>query len=630
MVNILGATGHRSSYSGQQWDGYRPATEQVPDDGSLLVAEPARDSPPSTVARALREQCHIDYENFFLAVSLKNGQVVYFSGPQPLAEDEIRSMFRRDKFLQYQPTDSNLGDNSYHMETPQSGHYADNRSNRGTAHFENRSSATSRRRRRQGGSALRRELDDDVPPVVTPPKRPLRIGDSKAVWDFYDHRFRCIQQTTCKHIGKAFVKAIAPRKQATHPYTKGDATAPGWWPKPWGPGEKDKVRHVEPDHQLKPERVHLLVHILKLVVEPHEKQHPDIQKVDVNVAKLECITMEQLSTWFADRNTNNARKKPILQEIFKVAKMEEKYKRNEIDANTQVYVMADDMVQDYSPSDVEDDDCGAGAGAGDGFTSRLKDERERPGSASDASSRVSPVNSTIPHPMLPSPSNGHGLNPNVHTASFISPLSIRDNQYSPAAIMSAEQYTYAEGGNMTAGGQAPLQAHTAALQMQDILSSPHENGRRSSLLSTPLSTPSEFTSLSPPAMYPTNIGWQSQQHQSSSTASGTSPLYAVGTQAAHHHQVSLPLPPLQQQEQQYGSSGFDGLSHHHHDLFRSSGVPQNPAVVQGGGHQGYGGYYSQHQQHGGQLLPSVNGGIKAEPALGSTRTDDSRDVDMAY
>lgn len=293
--------------------------------------------------------------------------------------------------------------------------------------------------------------------------------------------------------------------------------------------------------------------------------------------------------------------------------------------------MADDMVQDYCPSDAEHDD---GDGCGDSFISRVKDERERSGSASDASSRLSPVNSTVPHPMLPSLSNGHGLNPNVHAASFMSPLSIRNNQYNPATIMSAEQYTYTENGNMSAGGQAaPLQAHTAALQMQDMLSSPHENSRRSSLLTTPLSTPSEFTGLSPSTIYPTSVGWQSSQQQSPSAASGTSSLYAVASQAAHHNQVSLPLPPLQQQEQQFGAPAFDGLSHHHHDLFRGSGVPQNPAVVQGGGHQGYTGYYSQQQQqqqHGGQLLPRGDGGIKAEPALSSARTDDGRDVDMTY
>lgn len=44
---------------------------------------------------------------------------------------------------------------------------------------------------------------------------------------------------------------LAPKKQANNPYTKGDATAPDWWPKPWGPGKKDKTRHIEPDHMWK-------------------------------------------------------------------------------------------------------------------------------------------------------------------------------------------------------------------------------------------------------------------------------------------------------------------------------------------------------------------------------------------
>lgn len=72
-------------------------------------------------------------------------------------------------------------------------------------------------------------------------------------------------------------------------------------------------------------------HILRLVVKPREKQHPDIQRLNVNVAKLESAAMEALSAWFADTESpNNAKKRPILKEIFKVAKMEEKYKNNEI------------------------------------------------------------------------------------------------------------------------------------------------------------------------------------------------------------------------------------------------------------------------------------------------------------
>ncbi|KAL2188424.1 hypothetical protein L209DRAFT_751336 [Thermothelomyces heterothallicus CBS 203.75] len=41
--------------------------------------------------------------------------------------------------------------------------------------------------------------------------------------------------------------------------------------------------------------------------------------------------MDSLAEFFADPNKpKNAKKKPILKELFRVAKMEERYKRNEI------------------------------------------------------------------------------------------------------------------------------------------------------------------------------------------------------------------------------------------------------------------------------------------------------------
>ena len=77
------------------------------------------------------------------------------------------------------------------------------------------------------------------------------------------------------------------------------------------------------------ERVHLLNHILSLVVEPVAKQHADIQKLGLNVKKLEECTNEALSGFFSESATN-ASKKQFLTEIFKVAKQQERYKNGEI------------------------------------------------------------------------------------------------------------------------------------------------------------------------------------------------------------------------------------------------------------------------------------------------------------
>lgn len=55
-----------------------------------------------TVARALREHCHIPFESFFLATHLGGGKFAYFQGPRPLSEEEIRIVFRRERFLNFQ------------------------------------------------------------------------------------------------------------------------------------------------------------------------------------------------------------------------------------------------------------------------------------------------------------------------------------------------------------------------------------------------------------------------------------------------------------------------------------------------------------------------------------------------
>jgi|SRR3569833_1184438 len=106
-----------------------------------------------------------------------------------------------------------------------------------------------RLRKRARRQLSRRTLairDDDVPSKISATKKSIQIGDDKAVWDIYDQRFRNLQQSACKLIAKAWVKLIEPKKQSNYPYT-GDKI-PDWWPKPWGSGKAELVRHKEPDH----------------------------------------------------------------------------------------------------------------------------------------------------------------------------------------------------------------------------------------------------------------------------------------------------------------------------------------------------------------------------------------------
>ncbi len=77
--------------------------------------------------------------------------------------------------------------------------------------------------------------------------------------------------------------------------------------------------------------MYLLKHILRMIVEPTAKQHTDIQKLGLDVSKLEEATYEALSGFFADsENPNNAKRKVYLKEIMHVARHEEKFKNGEI------------------------------------------------------------------------------------------------------------------------------------------------------------------------------------------------------------------------------------------------------------------------------------------------------------
>lgn len=85
------------------------------------------------------------------------------------------------------------------------------------------------------------------------------------------------------------------------------------------------------------DRIRLLVHILRMLIEPLHNQEKSIQKLELNVKALEDVTMEAMSNWFSDKDhPENAAKRPYLKEIFKVAKFEERYRNGEL-GNFEIY-----------------------------------------------------------------------------------------------------------------------------------------------------------------------------------------------------------------------------------------------------------------------------------------------------
>lgn len=206
-------------------------------------------------------------------------------------------------------------------------------------------------RKRQRGRYV--QFDDDEPPkpIPTISTQQLRIGDDDEVYNFYVTRLKDMQQNACKIMGKAFVKLVEPKKQTHYPYTKGSEKSPPWWPNQSG---ENSVRHKEPDHLLKAERIRLLAHILLMIVEPRQTQQQAVQKLGLNVKKLEDVTFEAMNNWFNDKDhPANAQKRPFLKEIFKVAKQQERYKNGEIDSSCKVNVMSHENIGSNSDDEAD-------------------------------------------------------------------------------------------------------------------------------------------------------------------------------------------------------------------------------------------------------------------------------------
>ncbi|KAI8964118.1 hypothetical protein F5Y11DRAFT_364433 [Daldinia sp. FL1419] len=550
--------------------------ESVPEERSFPDSQDIR-RPPMAIDKALREYCNISAE-FYVVIPVIEGKPHIFTAPNIPGINisqflDVKALSRELQRVQ-SATNPAYTEPEFGFE-PDINRYPMDPSRRWTqerrygqpmslASFEDDGNYKARKRPR--ASMVRREpenYDDEPTAASVPSKRGLTIRDDKAVWSFYEERFKTIQQSACKLIAKAWVKAVEPKKQSTHPYTGADEKAPDWWPKPWGPNKEHRVRHKEPDHLYKRgkaasdrrenenigytdqdllERVHLLNHILRMVVEPNHNQHPSIQKLYLNVSKLEEVTNEALSSFFTDKdNPSNLAKRPYLKEIFKVAHLEERYKDGQVDGSTVIYVMPNDRVSQGYVSDTEDVTPG-------------RDEGEHNPTPNSSSS--SPQRANMPHTLMAQPhSTEQSPTTQISNDTFVGEMPVRGTQYSQP-VMSTEigpdRQTFVEAPSMPS--QAPLHPSTN-LGLHDMYTSPHDSSRRSSMFTTP----SEYTSPATPTMY--------QQWQTGSAAPSTPSAYTFPQQTSNTHQsfVSHTGVPMAQNQQYMNTTSFDGLSRGSHD-----------------------------------------------------------------
>ncbi|CRG92889.1 hypothetical protein PISL3812_09964 [Talaromyces islandicus] len=168
----------------------------------------------------------------------------------------------------------------------------------------------------------------------------LKIGGTEKVTAYYESAFKRLQQLNCRMLAKAFIKLIEPRKQVRHPYNGGrgsvpwergdpELTKPDWWPR--------DVIHKEPDHLRQELRVKLLVHIIQQLL-----------PMGVTADKLEEVA-----------NDNRRQIKPpakvgILDELFRVRRLEERFEQQKVEATTVIYIT--NLERDKAGSGDEPDD----------------------------------------------------------------------------------------------------------------------------------------------------------------------------------------------------------------------------------------------------------------------------------
>ncbi|KAH8702387.1 hypothetical protein BGW36DRAFT_116075 [Talaromyces proteolyticus] len=249
---------------------------------------------------------------------------------------------------------------------------------------------------------------------------PLEIGDTRKVTAYYDSAFKRMQQLNCRMLAKGFIKLIEPRKQVKHPYnggkppagsppgTRGDPerTKPDWWPQ--------GVMHREPDHLRKERKFQIIsmrvlefisLSLVRLRLLVHIVQN--LSPIGITADKLQEIA-----------NDNRRQIKPpekigILDELFRVRRLEERYERNEVDANAVIFVIDHEGAKNREPDSDDEEGELTQQTPNESDNETLSDQSRSPINMVTASQQISPIDTSSSFTLSPDANFG-GQDQSVH------------------------------------------------------------------------------------------------------------------------------------------------------------------------------------------------------------------------
>ncbi|KAK5052136.1 hypothetical protein LTR84_002940 [Exophiala bonariae] len=166
----------------------------------------------------------------------------------------------------------------------------------------------------------------------------IQVDDQARLEQWFTDAFVDIQQVVCRLIAKVWIKKIHPKKQSTHPYNgqmprdqiaDPNRTRPPYWPK--------NVKHKEPDHIAKDERVKLLVHLVMhtpqaIILNPIDPDNQDEVRAQGLIDCLEEKRGEIIAGPKGEACWTT------VQQVIETRKMVEQFEAGEIDGDTLLFL----------------------------------------------------------------------------------------------------------------------------------------------------------------------------------------------------------------------------------------------------------------------------------------------------